>query len=639
MPTQKPIRRQTRDTRTAKQHSATGKGAPRTLGRPAQTDKKTETGTKNPRHVYPYALDKSRVCSAPLPELLAPAGSPAALAAAVTAGADAVYLGGASHNARVGATNFTEAEIAVAIADCHRVGVRVYVTMNTLLWDRELPEALAFAARLYEMGADALIVADLGFAALVHHYLPDFPLHASTQMSAHNSAHAALLAKLGFVRMVCAREMPKAEIDALVAASPIEIEQFVHGALCVSHSGQCLASAMMGGRSGNRGACAQPCRMKYGTGYPLSLKDMSLARHVPALIASGVHSLKIEGRMKSPAYVGGVVAVWRQLLDERRAATDAELAHLAGLFSRSGLTDGYYLSRFAEMCGVRTDADKAASRSIVATKTTLPVRRRRTPIVMSRTTPVLPQYAIDTFFETYQDGLARRIVPPRRGVRAGFLTAEVVPDGYAFLHVDLPLDVFDGRVADEVRLPPVAYDGELADVRAKLERAIDAGATRVRVTNLGQYAMARASGLTLVADMRLNVANSVTALVLYGLGFAEVTVSPELTLPRLRDFRLPFIAMTYGRLPLMLLERDPGSGMLCDRTGARFPIRIEGGRRVLYNSVPLYMCDRHAALEKAHVTGEYFLFTTERAADVLALLAADASGASATKPIRRMLQK
>ena len=372
------------------------------------------------------------------PELLCPAGSRAAFDAAIEAGADAIYLGGTLHTARMNAKNFTEADIKTAISDCHRVGVRVYVTMNTLLWDRELPEALAYAVRLYEMGVDALIVADLGFAALLHHYLPDLPLHASTQMSAHNSEMAKVLADLGFVRMVCAREMPREDVELLVKRSPIEIEQFVHGALCVSHSGQCLASAMIGGRSGNRGACAQPCRMRYNGGYPLSLKDLSLARHVPALIESGVHSLKIEGRMKSPAYVQGVVSVWRRLLDERRGATEAELARLAALFSRSGFTDGYYLRRFAGMCGVRTDADKQATRTSNVREVAYD-KKRKAPIVVSRRKVELPAYAVDAFFEH----LSKQLTTPlakEKGATASFYAPEQIPTKHSFDHVELPLE-------------------------------------------------------------------------------------------------------------------------------------------------------------------------------------------------------
>jgi putative protease len=216
----------------------------------------------------------------------------------------------------------------------------VYVTLNTAVLDKELKEAVAYADFLYGIGVDALIMSDLGLASLIRGRYPDMELHASTQASGHNAECAKTFAKMGFSRMVCARELSKDEIKELCTASPIEIEQFIHGAMCVSQSGQCLASAVMGGRSGNRGVCAQPCRMKYNGRYPLSLKDMCLAQHVTELIESGVASLKIEGRMKSPAYVYEVVSVYRRLLDEARNASKDEMQTLANVFSRGSFTDG-----------------------------------------------------------------------------------------------------------------------------------------------------------------------------------------------------------------------------------------------------------------------------------------------------------
>ncbi len=308
-----------------------------------------------------------------LPELLAPAGSPEALAAAIEGGADAVYFGGGGFNARMLAQNFGGDAMAEAVARCHAYGLRAYVTLNTAVGDREMDACLREAEAAYRAGVDALIVADLGVAAMLRRQIPDLELHASTQASGHNAAAAKILAKLGFARMVCARELSHADIRTLVAESPIEIEMFIHGALCVSHSGQCLFSALVGGRSGNRGACAQPCRLPYTVGgkeaYPLSLRDLSLAPHVPALIDAGVASLKIEGRMKSPEYVRDVVAVWRRLLDEGRGATAEEMRTLADIFSRGGFTDRYFTGLTPDadnraMLGVRSGADKAASRAL-----------------------------------------------------------------------------------------------------------------------------------------------------------------------------------------------------------------------------------------------------------------------------------
>ncbi|MBQ5361713.1 MAG: U32 family peptidase [Clostridia bacterium] len=315
--------------------------------------------------------NSKRLHSRSLPELLCPAGSPDALRAAIDGGADAVYLGGGSFHARMNADNFgTPRSLADAVSLAHFWGVKVYVTLNTMVYDRELEAALAQAEQAANAGADALIVADVGLAALLHRALPELPLHASTQMSIHRGDAGRLLADAGFSRMVVAREMPADQIAQAVKESPIEVEAFVHGALCVSQSGQCLFSSLVGGRSGNRGQCAQPCRLPFKDGkgkdfYPLSLKDLSLARYVPEMIESGVASLKIEGRMKSPEYVHTVTRIWRALLDAGKGADEQQMAELGKAFSRGGFTDGYYRRRKGEgMLGVRSAEDKVASGEI-----------------------------------------------------------------------------------------------------------------------------------------------------------------------------------------------------------------------------------------------------------------------------------
>lgn len=300
---------------------------------------------------------------ASLPELLSPAGSFDAVVAAVNAGADAVYFGGKKLNARAFARNLDDGEIDRAILYCHLHGVKAYITLNTLLSERELDGAARLAGELRERGADALIVADVGLLSRLAALYPDLPIHASTQASAHSTEGCDLLARLGARRVVLARELPLPEIVSVTKNARPETEIFLHGALCVSHSGQCLFSSLVGGRSGNRGACAQPCRLPYDGSEKLSLRDLCLAPHIPALIASGVASLKIEGRMKSPGYVFGVTKIYRRLLDEGRAATPAEIAELERIFSRGGFTDGYLTGKITRgMLGVRSASDKANSR-------------------------------------------------------------------------------------------------------------------------------------------------------------------------------------------------------------------------------------------------------------------------------------
>ena len=295
-----------------------------------------------------------------------------AFEAAIDGGADAIYVGGASFNARINAKNFTEDDLGRAVRLAHLYGVKVYQTINIMIHGRELEEMLRTVERSAQMGVDAFIVSDIGAAKLIHSRMPDVAIHGSTQMSVHNADGARLLGDLGFSRVVPARELSKKDIQTLVDENPLEVEIFIHGAMCVSHSGQCLFSSLVGGRSGNRGLCAQPCRLPYacadckvGDKYPLSLKDMSLAGHVREIIESGVASLKIEGRMKSPEYVRGVTRIWRRLLDEGRDATAEDIGELAELFSRGGFSDGYYTESVGRrMLGVRSEEDKQASRDL-----------------------------------------------------------------------------------------------------------------------------------------------------------------------------------------------------------------------------------------------------------------------------------
>lgn len=298
-----------------------------------------------------------------LPELLAPAGDMNALVSAIYAGADAVYFGTDLFNARIRANNFDLDSAREAIRLCHAHGVKAFVALNISIYDKEIPKVLEYVKSLYESGADALIVADLGVMTLIRKYFPDFEIHASTQASVHNIDGVKALAELGCSRVVVARELDKQSITNICATDVAEIEIFVHGAHCMSMSGQCLMSYAMGGRSGNRGECAQPCRLPYsfgnGMSYPLSLKDMSLSNHIIDILQTGASSLKIEGRMKSEDYVRGAVEIWRALLDGKRNATKGEISRLEGLFSRQGFTDGYFESRVDEnMLGTRTEHDK-----------------------------------------------------------------------------------------------------------------------------------------------------------------------------------------------------------------------------------------------------------------------------------------
>ena len=284
-------------------------------------------------------------------ELLSPAGSRASLEAAVQAGADAVYMGFGAFNARRNAKNFTREELAQAVAYCHLRGTKVYLTLNTLLSQRELPLAAETAAFASEIGVDAMLIQDWGALTLAQAVAPDLPIHASTQMSLFTAGGARWAEGLGMERVVLARELSREDIARVCQSCGAEIEVFVHGALCMCYSGQCTMSALIGQRSGNRGACAQPCRLPYGVNgpcrgqYPLSLKDANLSAYLQELEQLGVACLKLEGRMKRPEYVAVVTAVYRRLLDEGRGPTAEEARALYDAFSRSGFTDGYYRHR------------------------------------------------------------------------------------------------------------------------------------------------------------------------------------------------------------------------------------------------------------------------------------------------------
>lgn len=287
-------------------------------------------------------------------ELLAPAGSREALQAAVQNGADAVYLGLQAFGARQYAKNFDVDSLREAAVYCHLRGVQIHVAMNTLIYDKELPQAVELAAEAVRAGADALIIQDLGLAKALREAEIPIPLHASTQMTIHNLDGVQFAQQAGFSRVVLSRELPKQEIETICREIPIETEIFVHGALCMSYSGQCLLSSMIGGRSGNRGRCAQPCRLPYTMleddknirqGYLMSPKDLCLGAYIPEILSMGIGSLKIEGRMKSAAYVAAVTKVYRDCIDGNRAMTQREEELLQNVFSRDRFTEAFYAGK------------------------------------------------------------------------------------------------------------------------------------------------------------------------------------------------------------------------------------------------------------------------------------------------------
>ena len=319
-------------------------------------------------------------------ELLSPAGSPEAVIAAVQNGADAVYLGMGDFNARRGAKNFTNEEFEKAVTYCRVRGCKVYVTLNTLVNDREMGAAVDAARLASECGADGIIIQDLGLISAMRRALPDIPLHASTQMSIHNLAGVQAAAEMGLTRAVLARELSLEEIAYITKNAPIETEIFVHGALCFCHSGQCYMSSLIGRRSGTRGMCAQPCRMQYSLGgrmddYPMSLKDNCLVDRLREIEEAGVACIKIEGRMKRPEYTAIVTGIYSKALREHRQPTPEEMTMLTKAFSRQGFTQGYFNGDRKDMFGVRGEPEEGTEKIFtVARRAYADGELRRVPV-------------------------------------------------------------------------------------------------------------------------------------------------------------------------------------------------------------------------------------------------------------------
>ena len=536
---------------------------------------------------------------------------------------------------------------------------------------------------------------------------------------------------MGFSRMVCAREMPADALRSFVKESPIEAEVFVHGALCVCHSGQCLFSSLVGGRSGNRGECAQPCRLPFGEGkkqsYPLSLKDLSLARYVPELCEMGIASFKIEGRMKSPEYVRDTARIWRRLLDENRGANDDEMRELASIFSRGGFTDGYYTGRIdRKMLGVRTDADKQSSRvltpfdkitrklpvslSVTLAKDspaslTLTVSDGRSVTVagevpqIAKNAPMseesvlrsvtklgatpyvatevraevedglmLPVSSLNALRRAASDALTEA-AQPRRDVgdfreisplpilkkgeasrSAVFYFPERIPEeAYDFFDVIYsPLESYDGRT-NGVLLPPVIFDGEREEIAKLLRRAEELGAEHALVGNLGHFSLLAGTSLVPHGDFRLNITNRRTAATYEERGLDDYLLSPEMTLPQLRDIGGKSRVTVYGRIPLMVTEKCVGKELgscescmggraqLTDRRGVHFPVlRAWKHRSLIVNSVPHYMADKKDELARNGLTRQHFIFTVETPKEISAVLRAYERGLPPTGEVRRI---
>ena len=558
------------------------------------------------------------------PELLSPAGSFDALRAAVVAGADEVYLGGTQFNARAGARNFDSKQLVDAGVICRDSGVRMLITLNTLIEDREFDAVLDYVNFLQtQVHPAAYIVQDIGLAKKLKETFPDTVVHASTQLRQHSSSGADILRGMGFSRIVLARETDKQNIASFCANSGMESEIFVHGALCVCESGGCLMSSMIGRRSGNRGECAQPCRLPYkgANPYPLSLKDNCLAMHLQELSDMGVTAFKIEGRMKSPDYVYLVTSTYRMLMDEHRAPTKAELDKLQNAFSRCGFTAGYYNKKVTpSMFGIRRDEDKKKTEQLRIDKKVIPHKRhpqQETPLPFC-----LPQKD-----ET-------KLYPPKMQLGYVARLEGRIPKSLAIFddacRIDIPLhrlqeaNIKGCEDKISVILPRVVFDSEENTLRKQLDAAWNAGVRHATVPNLSELPFV--DRFYLHGDYALNVYNKETVKVLESYSFSSLFLSPESDGKSFGFAALAYEMLGYGRLPLMqtetcIIRNIKGNCMgeqtrchaeLIDRTGASFPVmRADGHRNLIYNSLPTYRLDKRKELKKSGVGLLTLLFTTE----------------------------
>ncbi len=559
------------------------------------------------------------------PLLLAPAGSFEALIAAMDAGADEIYLGGTAFNARMNASNLDSSALVKAGELCREKNVGLHVTLNTLVFDRELDEALRYVEFLNkQVMPDALIIQDRGLASAVKREFPHLCLHASTQMRIHSYLDVPYLRQLGFSRAVLARELPREDIEAF-SKSGMETEIFVHGALCISESGGCLMSSVIGNRSGNRGQCAQPCRLpcKGNTRYPLSLKDLCLAERITDIAEMGVTSLKLEGRMKSPRYVAAVTSVYRRLLDENRNATPEEMRYLREVFSRDGFTSGYFDSRIGKtMFGFRKDSDKEQSASFVLRDT-----KKYTAVRERKTAPAVPENICE-FDKSV-------LLHPRHQLGAVLRFEGAVPSRdfldrfeQKAVRIDVPVEQSDHpnlrHLAEKLAiiLPRQCYVSEHKKLKKMISDAKKRGVRHAVVSAFWHIELCE--GMYIHGDYPLNVLNSESVTSYAKFPFSSLMLSPECDPSEFHGAPVALEYMVYGRTPVMytrncIIQNVSGCenkkrcfGTLTDRTGAKFPIIGGfGHRNTIYNSLPSNRIDSRKKLKKSGIGLTTYLFTTE----------------------------
>lgn len=530
-------------------------------------------------------------------ELLSPAGGIDSLKAAVENGADAVYIGAHNFSARNLAENFDNISEAVAFA--HNADVKLYLALNTLVRDREIPAWIDTARGAVEAGVDAFIVQDLGCAMLLKELCPSAPLHASTQMTAHNISNVRMLQNLGFKRVVLARELTYPEICGIRERTDIGLEVFVHGALCVCYSGQCLMSSIFGGRSANRGLCAQPCRLNYSgngkSGRLLSLQDLSLIDHILSLKQIGVRSIKIEGRMKPAQYVGTVTRIYRKALDGN-AVTQADKTELLKVFSRRGFTDRPFAKNMSSFVPVKMPCAKAN----------------------------------DAIAHPWEFG---KYIPLKKGKRKKprKLAAQVL--SFAQAKAVLPLvDILYVPIGAEWVRKLNTGKAQIIGVHPLISHEHETHNPDFQFDAELFGTLSDAEAPHMVSDATLHAMNGQTLKVLRALGYERATVSVELNAAQIADLPdlLPTEVIAYGRLTLMTTIHcpikcekkrcvvDSGNAFIIDRMSKKFPI-IKAGKNCcvsILNSEPVYMADKVSMLSAIVLRLVFTIETPEECAEI-----------------------
>ena len=533
-------------------------------------------------------------------EVLAPVGGEEQLISAIKAGADAVYLGAKSFNARRNAHNFSD--LSKTVQFCHENGVKVFVTLNTVIKNREIGSFVKTVKEIADASADGVIVQDLGAVYLIRKICPNLPLHASTQMTVHNISGGKMLESLGFKRAVLARELSAREIKYICDNTDMEIEVFVHGALCVCVSGQCYLSSMLGARSGNRGLCAQPCRLDFKNkerNYAMSLKDMSLFENINELIECGVDSLKIEGRMKRPEYVYKAVKECKNAL----CGIKPDMDTLKDVFSRSGFTNGYFTGNITpNMFGRRTEDDVASMNKVLG-KIESEIDNTSYP----KKEPIISQnYQIGEF-----EALSAAAAADKKKIRVRLenlsqLTDEIIKNADKII---LPsreiisnsdkVNKFKYKLIAELPLMFYGSDKELA---LMLEKLKNLGIYEVVAGNIGTMYEAIKSDFIVHIDYSMNITNKYSVQALKELGVNSCTMSFETNSKDIKG-TLPVGIIAYGYLPLMTYRSCPAktkagcrncnkTPTLTDRNGTKFTVICRGAYSQLLNSVPLYLADK-----------------------------------------------